>query len=106
MKTIVVAALLFGGAPIIALAQQDPGPRGGPAGAGNPIAGLNNQEAKFFDTARGAFSEIEDVESGLGPRFNSDSCGGCHSQPAIGGTSPAVNPQIAAASKNGARNTI
>jgi CxxC motif-containing protein (DUF1111 family) len=27
----------------------------------------------------------------LGPRFNLDSCGGCHSQPAAGGTSPNAN---------------
>jgi CxxC motif-containing protein (DUF1111 family) len=27
--------------------------------------------------------------------MNLDGCGGCHSQPAIGGTSPAVNPQVA-----------
>src|SRR5207247_40533 len=36
---------------------------------------------------------------------NLDSCGGCHSQPAIGGTRPATNPQIAVATKNGATNT-
>ena len=28
-------------------------------------------------------------------RMNLDSCGGCHAQPAIGGSSPAVNPQVA-----------
>src|SRR5262249_11864795 len=46
------------------------------------------------------------VALGLGPRFNLDSCGGCHAQPAIGGTSPPINPQIAAATANGALNTI
>ena len=35
--------------------------------------------------------------------MNLDSCGGCHSQPAIGGTSPAVNPQVAFATAGGAR---
>jgi CxxC motif-containing protein (DUF1111 family) len=34
----------------------------------------------------------------MGPRMNLDSCVGCHSQPATGGTSPAVNPQVAFAS--------
>jgi len=29
---------------------------------------------------------------GLGPRFNSNSCSSCHSQPAAGGTSPFTNP--------------
>ena len=32
--------------------------------------------------------------------MNLDSCGGCHSQPATGGTSSAVNPQVAFASKD------
>jgi CxxC motif-containing protein (DUF1111 family) len=32
------------------------------------------------------------VGDGVGPRFNFVGCAGCHSQPAVGGTSPAVNP--------------
>jgi hypothetical protein len=38
--------------------------------------------------------------------MNLDSCSGCHSQPATGGTSPAVNPQVAFANSNGATNVI
>ena len=38
--------------------------------------------------------------------MNLDSCGGCHSQPAIGGTSPAVNPQVAFANQNGGTDTV
>ena len=38
------------------------------------------------------FSGEEDVLDGLGPRFNFVACGGCHIHPAVGGTSPAVNP--------------
>ena len=38
--------------------------------------------------------------------MNLGSCGGCHSQPAVGGTSPPVNPQVAFANKNGANNTV
>src|SRR5206468_4905723 len=37
------------------------------------------------------FNEIEQVEDGLGPRFNLDSCAGCHLFPAIGGSSPPMN---------------
>ena len=37
-------------------------------------------------------------ENGLGPRMNLDSCGGCHIQPALGGSSPdgktTSNPQV------------
>src|SRR5262245_37892661 len=95
------------------LAQTDPGPRGGPAGAGGPIPGVTLKEGKFFDAGLDAFTEVQSVsgtiagtEQGLGPRFNLDSCGGCHAQPATGGTSPSINPQIAVATKNGATNTI
>ena len=95
------------------LAQSDPGVRGGAAGAGGQIAGLTVKEGKFFDAGLDAFTEVQSVqgtiagtEEGLGPRFNLDSCAGCHSQPAIGGTSPSTNPQIAVATKNGAKNTL
>jgi CxxC motif-containing protein (DUF1111 family) len=43
---------------------------------------------------------------GLGPRFNADSCAACHSQPAIGGSSPAANPLPAIAKKAGATNVV
>src|SRR5262249_6816908 len=43
---------------------------------------------------------------GLGPRFNLNSCAGCHAQPAAGGSSPFINPQIAVATLDGATNTI
>jgi CxxC motif-containing protein (DUF1111 family) len=89
-----------------AFAQIDPGVRGGPLGAGGPISGLTAQEAFFFDVGLDAFNEVDGVPAGLGPRFNLDSCAGCHAQPAVGGTSPFVNPQVAVATQNGARNLI
>jgi CxxC motif-containing protein (DUF1111 family) len=76
-------------------AARDPGLRPGPAGAGGPIDGLTRNELKFFQHGKEDFEEVEEVEEGLGPRMNLDSCGGCHSQPAIGGSSPARNPQVA-----------
>jgi CxxC motif-containing protein (DUF1111 family) len=94
-------------------AQTDPGIRGGAAGAGAALAGLTNKEGTLFSAGQDQFQEVQSVkgtitgtEAGLGPRFNLDSCGGCHSQPAIGGTAPAVNPQVAVATKNGATNTV
>jgi len=94
-------------------AQTDLGVRTGSAGAGAPLAGLTNKEATVFSKGKDAFQEIQSVtgtiagtEAGLGPTFNNDSCVGCHSQPAIGGTSPATNPQIAVATKNGATNVV
>src|SRR4051812_19758146 len=96
-------------------AQTDPGPRGGPPPAGGPpqgapppagnalsgmpIQGLSGTELQIFDKGRDAFTEITDVAGGLGPRFNFDSCVGCHAAPAPGGSSPAVNPQVRLAAK-------
>ncbi len=84
----------------------DPGVRGGPASAGSALPGLTAQEQAFFDTGMGAFHETDGVAEGLGPRFNLDSCVGCHAQPAAGGTSPALNPEVAVASLNGAQNQV
>src|SRR5437016_11442630 len=85
---------------------RDPGVRGGPAGAGGPIAGLTTRQSEFFTTGKADFESVESVADGLGPRMNLDSCAGCHSQPATGGTSPFVNPQVAFASKDGGTDTV
>ncbi len=87
-------------------AARDPGPRGGAAGAGVPIAGLTMTEVAFFFAGTDEFAEEEGVEDGLGPTMNLGSCGGCHLHPALGGTSPPVNPQVAFATLNGATNTV
>jgi len=44
--------------------------------------------------------------SGLGPGFNSNSCSSCHAQPAVGGSSPAVNPQFSLATLDNATNQL
>jgi CxxC motif-containing protein (DUF1111 family) len=84
----------------------DPGVQGGGAGAGGPLPGLSPSERAFFEDGLADFAEAEGVGDGLGPRFNLDSCAGCHLQPAVGGTSPAVNPQVAMATAFGARNQV
>ena len=88
----------------------DPGVRGGPAGAGGPLPGLTADETAFFQDGQGRFAEIEVVQggsnTGLGPRFNSNQCFSCHSQPSMGGTSPTQNPLIAVATLNGAKNVV
>src|SRR5207249_11884726 len=80
----------------------DPGVRGDPPGAGGPFNDLTFFERLFFDAGLVAFKEVQsvqgedlvpDTEPGLGPRFNLDSCAGCHAQPDVGGTSPFNNPQ-------------
>ena len=91
----------------------DPGPRGGSPGAGGSLPGLTADEKGQFAEARDVFAEIDSVSgsvdgeegAGLGPTFNSNSCGSCHSEPALGGSSPhpalgfvkTVNPQLAMA---------
>jgi CxxC motif-containing protein (DUF1111 family) len=97
-----------------AMAQTDPGPRAGPAGAGGAAPGLSTDETNFFLAARARFQEVDSVSGkllneagvGLGPSFNANSCAACHAQPAVGGTSPhptlgqvrTPNPQVGFAS--------
>jgi CxxC motif-containing protein (DUF1111 family) len=93
---------------------SDPGVRGGPAGAGPMISGLSTAQQAFFGAGQDDFNEVQSVQGtvagagggGLGPRFNAEGCGQCHAQPGIGGTSPAMNPQFAAAADQGATNQI
>jgi CxxC motif-containing protein (DUF1111 family) len=93
---------------------HDPGVRTGAPGAGGPLPGLGAAEIAFFTAAANRFQEIDSVSgtisgengSGLGPRFNMNSCSGCHAQPSVGGSSPAVNPQVAVARLHGAHNTL
>ena len=91
-------------------AVVDPGPRGGGAGAGGTFESVNSDDPAtildFFTAGRTLFQEVEDVPGGLGPRFNGLSCASCHAHPDVGGTSPSVNPQVAAATAEGATNTV
>jgi len=83
--------------PVSGYAQVDPGIRGGPPGAGQAFAsGLTAGDLSFFnDPGLSQFTQVEAVADGLGPRFNLDSCAGCHIFPAVGGSSPPTNnPQV------------
>src|SRR5262245_39306549 len=85
---------------------NDPGVRGGAAGAGAPLPGLTAGQLAFFTQGQEVFNTAEEVDEGLGPRMNLDSCGGCHAQPAIGGTSPFTNPQVAFANLDGGSDEV
>jgi len=67
-------------------------------GAGLPSLSSNDGSMQFFQDGLDRFKEVETVSNsahvGLGPRFNSNSCVSCHSQPAVGGSAPAVNPEF------------
>lgn len=96
-----------------AYAATDSGVRAG-AEAGGPLPGLNPAELNAFTIAKGVFTAIDSVngdipgeeDKGLGPTFNMNSCVGCHAFPAVGGSSPRTNPQIAVATLHGAQNIV
>jgi CxxC motif-containing protein (DUF1111 family) len=101
---------------------KDPGVRGGPPGAGGPVAGIctsKNQtgcgaatggEQRVWLATQSTFKQVNSVTGtapiGLGPRFNSNSCVSCHSQPAPGGASPPSNPLFSVYQLDGAQNTM
>ena len=85
---------------------KDPGPRKVASDAGDPFSTLTVPQLAAFNAGLDDFKEAEGTEEGLGPTMNLDSCGGCHSHPAIGGTSPPVNPQVAFATLLGATNKL
>lgn len=120
------AALLGQGRESQAVTSQssvsDPGVRAGSVQVGVPLAGLSAAELQFFQDGLSRFIQVDSVGgnvsgepgSGLGPAFNSNSCGSCHAQPATGGTSPSTsqypsigpNPQMTVANDAGATNSI
>jgi CxxC motif-containing protein (DUF1111 family) len=109
----IVAAFALASGPTLRAQTQgpiDPGVRGGAPGAGAPLSKLTSDETAFFQDGSVRFGEVEVVaggaNNGLGPRFNSNQCFSCHSQPAMGGTSPAHNPLPAVAALSGAKNTV
>lgn len=103
-------------------AQVDPGPRGGPPGAGGPVPTLNLNETIFWFDALAQFQTVFSVSGtipgepgvGLGPGFNGNGCAQCHAEPAVGGSSPGLNspvnpipnPQVALATLDGAANAV
>src|ERR1700689_890008 len=111
--------------PAIGVAQTDPGVRSGPingqsgATATDPlplpsvVADTPSGSLEFFQNGLGRFQEVEVVSNGtnngLGPRFNFNSCSGCHSQPTIGGSGPSTNPEFEVIAKgiaSGSDNTV
>jgi CxxC motif-containing protein (DUF1111 family) len=95
-----------------AWAQIDPGVRGGAingqAGATPssplPLASVSANTPTgvldFFNNGLVRFQDQEAISgganNGLGPRFNFNQCAGCHSQPTVGGTGGANNPEFTA----------
>ena len=116
VMSLVLGVLPFAGTALLqgGFVAHDPGVRGGGAAAGGPLPGLTAQQINYFSAGQDQFSEVQSVTGtiagegggGLGPRFNSNSCGSCHAQPALGGSSPSTNPQVAVATVDGATNAV
>jgi CxxC motif-containing protein (DUF1111 family) len=101
---------------------RDPGVRAGSVNAGQPLSTLSPSQLQFFQDGLARFLQIDSVSGGvsgepgkgLGPGFNSTSCGSCHAQPSVGGTSPSAtiypfigqNPQVTVGFDSGATNQI
>jgi CxxC motif-containing protein (DUF1111 family) len=122
LASVLVCFVAFSGR---AFAQSDPGLRpgaiNGQPGATPmnplPLASVtaNDGSLQFFQNGLSRFQDVESVSNsptgnnGLGPRFNLNQCSGCHSQPTVGGTGQANNPQFHVIDNgivNGSTNTI
>ena len=57
---------------------------------GDPLRNLSQAERTAFDSGRVTFDAEFTPETGLGPLFNSTSCGECHEDPASGGVGDEV----------------
>src|SRR5689334_5488697 len=110
-----VGVVIAGGGSKVGQLAIDPGPRGGNPGAGQWFANLSRNQVNLFGELLGDFEEQNEVTTGeggdpsrigLGPRFDSNSCGNCHAYPAAGGSSPPVNPLFGVYQLNGAKNTM
>ena len=97
-----------GSAPALASSATDPGVRAASSTDtfGDPVTGLTADQTTLFFNGQASFKQLEQVTDGLGPRFNLDSCVGCHAFPTHGGSAPAVNPQVALATAFGANNVV
>jgi CxxC motif-containing protein (DUF1111 family) len=106
LVSIAVASLLLLSGTAFAQAMggiTDPGVQAASRGTGKELPAVADDTGlqAFFNDGLQRFQEIEGVNDpanpnvGLGPRFNFNQCAGCHAQPSIGGTGPAVNPQFA-----------
>ena len=110
----IVGIGMLAAAALAAQTAKDPGVRGGAPGAGGIVSGLGSDGDTLFAFLTSEFTQLHSVGgtvnnetgNGLGPGYNANSCGVCHSQPAFGGTSPSLNPQVAQATLDGARNAI
>lgn len=91
----------------------DPGEQTGNRGTGNYVQGLTTNQLALAPHVKNFFQEVNVVAGGnsikkvgLGARFDSNSCNGCHEQPKSGGSSLPSNPVFSVYQLMGAVNTM
>lgn len=57
---------------------------------GEPLVELTEEQLGRFLLGRAVFERLTTPEEGLGPLFNAERCSACHSEPASGGSGPAL----------------
>jgi CxxC motif-containing protein (DUF1111 family) len=72
---------------VVRPASEQAPPQDGGSRPGDPLPNLTAAEFEEFRLGLDDFLEVETAREGLGPAFNGTSCAGCHSVPAVGGTS-------------------
>jgi hypothetical protein len=95
-------------------AGLDPGIRTGSPTAGGLSSGLSTDEVNFANAGLNSFTGAWSVTGsilgepfpGLGPYYDANACGVCHSYPAPGGSSPLPNDEYTQATIDGATNNI
>jgi CxxC motif-containing protein (DUF1111 family) len=55
---------------------------------------LPGTDPATFDAALDAFSEVHDINAGLGPIFNERACSNCHTTPVIGGSGTQIEQRF------------
>jgi hypothetical protein len=85
-KAALLAALSLGMALTVSSYAQTPATSGKPAPAGfdNKPNGFENDQ---FGKNRDKFENVEKIDDGLGPVYNSTACVGCHQNPVTGSSS-------------------
>ena len=66
-----------------------------PAKPGDPLPGLTTEQRELFERGRQVVEREFTPETGLGPLFNSPSCGECHEDPVAGGGGDEVEVHVA-----------
>jgi len=85
MRTLRLSLLGVAVAALVLPAAFSDAPAEAPTGFDNLTNGFTTQAE--FDVDRGTFEEREEIDEGLGPVFNAQSCAECHQNPVTGAIS-------------------